>query len=110
ALSDEVRRQDSVRMIASVTVNPHGTDIAWGFIKKNWKTFQKRYTGSRDVAHLIEPMGVSISTQRARDIAAFLKKNPAPGTERTVQQVIERIQSNAEWLKRDRDKLADFLG
>ena len=110
ALSDEVRRQDSVRMIASVTVNPHGTDIAWDFIKKNWKTFQKRYTGSRDVAHLIEPMGVSISTQRARDIAAFLKKNPAPGTERTVQQVIERIQSNAEWLKRDRDKLADFLG
>jgi len=109
ALSDEVRRQDSVRMIASVTVNPHGTDIAWGFIKKNWKTFQKRYTGSRDVAHLIEPMGVSISTQRARDIAAFLKKNPAPGTERTVQQVIERIQSNAAWLKRDRKKMAQFL-
>ncbi|HEY4526761.1 MAG TPA: M1 family metallopeptidase [Candidatus Paceibacterota bacterium] len=109
AVSKDVRPQDCVRMIGVATANPDGTDIAWSFIKKNWKTFQKRYTGSRDVAHLIEPMGVSISTQRAQDIATFLKKNPAPGTERTVQQVLERIHSNAEWLARDRKELEKYF-
>src|SRR3989338_9822074 len=109
AISKAVRPQDCVRMIGVVTANPDGTDIAWGFIKRNWKTFQKRYTGSRELAHLLEPLGISTSLHTGRDIAAFLKKNPAPGTERTVQQVLERIRSNAAWLKRDRKKMAQFL-
>ncbi len=109
AISDEVRRQDSVRIIMNASVNPAGTDIAWSFIKKNWKIFLKRYTGSREVAYLLEPTGSSTSLQRAKDVAAFIKKNPAPGIERTVQQVIERIQSNAALLKRDQNAIATFL-
>ncbi|RJQ34644.1 M1 family peptidase [Candidatus Parcubacteria bacterium] len=109
AISDDVRRQDSVRMIMGITVNPAGTDIAWRFIKKNWKTFLKRYQGSREVAYLLEPLGISTSTSMAKDVAAFLKKNPAPGTERTVQQVVERTHSNAAWAARDRKQIAAFL-
>ncbi len=109
AISDEVRRQDSVRMIASVSVNPYGNAVAWSFIKKNWKVFLERYAGSREVAYLLEPMGISTSKEIAKDIAAFLKKNPAPGTERTVQQVLERIESNAAWLARDKKKIESFL-
>ena len=78
--------------------------------KKNWKLFMERYAGSRDLAHLIEPMSVSTSVQRAKDIETFLKKHPAPSTERTVSQVLERIHSNAAWLTRDRIPLATFLG
>ena len=109
AISKDVRPQDCVRMVGVVTMNPEGTDLAWSFIKKNWKLFRERYSGSRELSYLLEPMGVSTSVNRAKDIEAFLKKNPTPGTERTVQQVLEHIYSNAAWLKRDRTAIRNFL-
>ncbi len=109
ALSKNVRRQDSVRMISSVTINPDGTTPAWNFMKRNWKVFLERYGASREVSYLLSPLSVSTSPQMAKEIEAFLKKNPAPGTERTVRQVLEQIRSNAAWLARDRKKMAEFL-
>lgn len=109
ALSADVRPQDSVRIIAGVTINHAGTALAWQFIKANWETFLKRYSGSRELSYLIEPLGVSASLPLAKDLEAFLRKHPAPGTERTVRQVLERIRSNAAWLKRDRAALARFF-
>lgn len=109
ALSTDVRPQDSVRIIAGVTVNPLGTDLAWKFIKANWMTFIARYKGSRELSYLLEPLGVSNSLALAKDLESYIKKNPAPGTERTVKQVLERIRSNAAWLTRDTKRLAAFL-
>jgi aminopeptidase N len=109
SISKDVRPQDSVRMIGSVSANPLGTDLAWRFMRHNWRAFQERYGGSRELSYLIEPMGISCSNERAKEIEEFFKRNPTPGTERTVAQVVERIRSNALWLARDRKKLAAFL-
>lgn len=112
ALSKDVRPQDCVRMIGVVAMNPEGTDLAWNFIKKNWKLFRERYSGSRgsrELSYLLEPMGISASEKIAKDIEQFSKKNPTPGTERTASQVLERIRSNTAWLARDGKKLAVFL-
>ena len=109
AISKDVRPQDCVRMLGVVTVNPEGTDLAWRFIKRNWKLLRKHYSGSRELSYLLEPMGVSTSVKAAKDIESFLKKNPTPGTERTVSQILERIHSNAVWLKRDQNSLSELL-
>ena len=109
ALSSDVRPQDTVRMIASVSMNPAGTELAWKFIQKHWKTFQKRYSGSRELSYLLEPLSVSTSTTLADQLEKFLKAHPAPGTERTVAQILERIRSNAAWHTRDKKRLAAFL-
>ena len=109
AISNAVRKQDSTRMIAIVSINPHGRDIAWQFIKRNWKLLNERYAGSRDLAHLFEPFSVSTALSQAKEIQQFLKKNPAPGTERTEQQVLEHIYSNAAWLARERKTLGAYL-
>jgi puromycin-sensitive aminopeptidase len=109
AISEQVRRQDSVRVISAVSLNPEGADLAWGFIKSNWKLFLERYGTSRDVSNLLSPLATSTFIERAQEIESFLKKNPAPGTERTLQQVVEQIRSNAAWLARDRKQLSAFL-
>ncbi len=109
SLTDAVRLQDKTRMIAGVTVNPEGTELAWKFIQRNWKTFVERYSGGRDLAHLIEPLRVSSDPRIAKEIRQFLKKHPTPGTERTVQQVVEQIQANALWLSRNKKGLTAFL-
>lgn len=109
SISKHVRPQDCTRMVAGVAVNPCGNDLAWKFIRDNWKFFQERHAGSRELSHLIEPMAVSCSTKRADELARFFKKNPAPGTERTLAQTIEQIRANAHWLKHNRTGLASFL-
>jgi puromycin-sensitive aminopeptidase len=109
SLSKHVRPQDCVRMIASVTANPRGRGLAWRFVTRNWSTFLERYSGSRELSYLLEPFALASSAKWADDISEFLKKHPAPGTERTVRQIIERIRSNAVWLARDRKALAEFL-
>ncbi|MDR3571506.1 MAG: M1 family metallopeptidase [Candidatus Pacebacteria bacterium] len=109
SISSGVRSQDCVRMIGPVSVNPNGRDLAWRFVKKNWGMFIDRYTGTRELSYLLEPFGVAASQAWASEIKQFLKKHPAPGTERTVQQVLERIYSNTAWLARDKTSIRDFL-
>jgi puromycin-sensitive aminopeptidase len=109
SLSKDVRPQDSVRMIAGVMVNPLGLDLAWGFIKDNWKQLFERYAAGRELSYLLAPMELSSDLRHAKEIAAYMKRHPAPGTERTVQQILEHIYSNAAWLARDKKALAHFL-
>ena len=109
SFSQQVRPQDTVRMIATVTVNPRGRELAWRFVKKNWSTFIERYAGSRDLSYLLEPFASAASEQWAKDIRDFLRKRPAPGVQRTASQIMEHIHSNAAWLSRDRKALVEFL-
>jgi uncharacterized membrane-anchored protein YjiN (DUF445 family) len=109
SLSKYVRPQDCVRMIATVTVNPSGRELSWRFVKKHWRFFLERYSGSRELSYLLEPFSLAASAQWANDMHKFLKKNPAPGTERTVRQLMERVHSNAAWLSRDKKRIAAFL-
>lgn len=109
SLSKEVRPQDTVRIIAGVTMNPAGTAIAWKFMTTHWKTFVDRYKGSRELSYLLEPLSVSTSAKQAEQLEKFLKSHPAPGTERTVAQILERIRSNAAWLARDKKALAQYF-
>ena len=109
SLSKDVRPQDSVRFIAGIAMNPRGRDIAWRFMQKNWQTLTARYKGGRELSYMLDPIGASSSLKRAAELANFLKSHPAPGTERTVAQVVERIKSNAAWLERDKKSLSRFF-
>lgn len=42
-MQEEVRSQDSVFVIASVSMNPKGRDLTWEFFKSNWAVLLERY-------------------------------------------------------------------
>ncbi len=109
ALSDTVRLQDKTRMIAYVTMNPMGLEISWPWIQRNWKTFTERYSGTRDLLHLIDPMHVSSSKILAGELKAFFKKHKVAGMQRTLDQTLEQIAANALWLQRNKKSVAEFL-
>ena len=110
AMSDEVRAQDAVFVIASVAINPLGRDLSWTFFKENWKILLNQYQGgfllTRLVKHLTENFA---SEEKAQEIENFFKTHDFPGTERTVQQSIETIKLNAAWLQRDLVKITEYL-
>ena len=109
ALSKDVRAQDAPTMISWVVSNPHGTELAWEFMQKNWDELHRRYSsGGHMLPRLIAPLAAFTDKARAKEIVSFFKKHPAPGAARTITQVEEKILLNDAWKKRDMKKLGTW--
>ncbi len=110
AISDSVRYQDTPSLTGAVFTNPAGSDLAWKFMKTHWSLFLERYgQGGLMLSRIIKPASHFATKAAAADVAAFFKTHQAPGAARTIQQIIERINSNALWLGRDAKKIGNFL-
>jgi puromycin-sensitive aminopeptidase len=110
AMSKNVRTQDTVGILSSVGANPLGRDIWWNFIQKNWKTFVSRYgDGGHTLARLIKSISGSAEEKHLKSFKKFFAIHDAPGAKRAIQQVLERLESNIAWLKRDGKIIEKFL-
>ncbi len=112
ALSGEVRAQDTYVILAGFGSNPSGRHAAWNFVKKNWKTLVNRYSGGgvSMLGRIMEGATAGYSSPDAlTEVKKFFKANPIPGTERTVKQTLEIIQSNIAWKRRDSENVRKWL-
>ncbi len=110
ALSKHVRPQDSVDILSSVGSNPLGRDIWLNFVKKNWKTLVSRYgEGGLTLSRAIVAINGSAENQHFKDIKVFFATHDAPGAKRAVDQLLERLEGNVAWLKRDGKSIGGFL-
>ena len=110
AMSEHVRIQDTVGILSSVGSNPLGRDIWWNSIKKNWKTLVSRYgQGGLTLGRAIKAIHNSAEEKHFKAIKTFFKTNEAPGAKRSIDQVLERIEGNIAWLKRDQKIIEKFL-
>jgi len=110
ALSKNVRTQDTIGILSSVGANPLGRSIWLKCIKYNWKTFVSRYgDGGHQLARLVKAIGASAEEKHLKSFKQFFATHDAPGAKRAIQQVIERLEGNVAWLKRDRKIIEKFL-
>jgi tricorn protease interacting factor F2/3 len=105
ALTDEVRTQDLYVPIAKSAANLHGKKTVWPWVKRNWKAIHARFGNASPLFnHIIHAAAMGSDMERASDVAGFFKKNPVPGTEMTVSQVVERTRVRARLLERSRNE------
>ncbi len=110
ALSRKVRNQDVPQLITSVWQNREGRDITWKFIKNNWKIIIKNYgDGGHFLSRLISPLGSHTKSKDLADAKKFFIKNIAPGAERELAQIYEKIESNVAWLNDDKKLIKEWL-
>ncbi|XP_053689558.1 puromycin-sensitive aminopeptidase [Sabethes cyaneus] len=110
AMSNEVRSQDSVFVLASVAMNPKGRDMMWSYFKENWKVLLDRYEGGFLLSRLIKYLTENFTTEeQALEVEQFFKEHEFSGTDRTVSQSIETVRLNAAWLKRDLEEITAYL-
>lgn len=110
SFSENVRLQDSFIMVTYVWMNPKGKELAWEFVKEHWDDILKKYgAGGHLLPRFIKPAGVFSTKEKAADVRSFFKTHKAPGAQRTVEQVIEKIYANHEWLSRDSKGIQHFL-
>jgi puromycin-sensitive aminopeptidase len=113
SMSPSVRSQDSVSVICAVSANTStklSADLAWEFVKKNWDTIQLRYSSGFLITTLVKNVTENFATEEDHDdIEKFFKAHPVPAAQRSLQQGLESIKVNVEWLKRDSKSLKAFL-
>ncbi|MEX2028897.1 MAG: M1 family metallopeptidase [Candidatus Paceibacterota bacterium] len=109
-LSPNVRTQDTIGILASVGANPIGRDIWIKFIQKNWPTLLSRYgDGGHTLPRLVKAISGSSEEKHLKSFKKFFATHPAPGAQRAIEQVKERLECNIVWLKRDRGGIEKFL-
>jgi puromycin-sensitive aminopeptidase len=110
AVSDEVRSQDTVFVIASVSANPKGRDMAWEFVKENWDSLYERYSGGFLLSRLVQTTAGAFATlEKAAEVEAYFATKKAAAAERAIKQAVEGIRSNAAWLQRDGHAIRAWL-
>ncbi|XP_051165800.1 puromycin-sensitive aminopeptidase [Leptopilina boulardi] len=110
SMGDEVRAQDSVFGITSVTMTYQGRMLAWEFLKEKWDILLDRYKGSYLLTRLVKSITENfVTNEKAEEIEQFFDKQQKTAVERTVQQSVESIRLNAAWLTRDMEKIQEFL-
>ncbi|XP_022705522.1 puromycin-sensitive aminopeptidase-like isoform X2 [Varroa jacobsoni] len=108
--SSEVRAQDAISVIASVSTSAQGRDLAWKHYQANHKRYSKRYNSGFLISRLIKGVTENFKTfEKAKEVEQFFANRAIPGTELTIKQTIESIISNAKWLQRDQKVIEEFL-
>ena len=100
SLTSSVRSQNMQLPIIKVSMNPHGRKILWPWLVKNWKKINGKVGhGNPLFNRIVASISRVADSEMTDEIKQFFKDNPAPGTERTQTQVLERIRINSAFLK-----------
>jgi aminopeptidase N len=110
AISKNVRLQDAPSIIVAVWSNFFGKDLAWSFFKRHWPQFVKCYgEGSNLLQRMVKSASLFTTKKYARDVKGFLEKHKFPAVKRTTEQVLEKINSNAAWLKAEKTAVGRWI-
>jgi len=109
AMSDEIRFQDTPWVIASVSNNMKGRDLAWQFVKANYPKIHDRYKSGALLTRLCQYTTENFSTdEMAHEVENFFKENFNPA-ERTIRQCVENISLNAKWHAKDGNNIRNYF-
>ena len=107
ALTPEVRSQNIRVPIMNIASNVYGKDILWPWLKKYWKNLVKKFGVGNPLANrIVASIGGVVENKQEKEVRTFFKRNPMPGTERTIEQTIERVKIQSKFLRRIRTEFA----
>jgi len=94
-----VRSQNMQLPIMTTSSNPYGKKILWLWLKKNWKKLSKKVGyGNPLFNRIVASIALIADESMKKEIRQFFKKNPTPGTERTLEQTLEKITIHSRFL------------
>ncbi|XP_048382848.1 endoplasmic reticulum aminopeptidase 1b [Stegostoma tigrinum] len=109
---DIIKTQDLPSIVTLVSRNPTGYRLAWEFFKKNWnKLIEKFELGSPSIAYIVAGITSQYSTRlHLEEVRGFFESLKDKGSQlRCVQQAIETIEENIQWMDKNFIKIATWL-
>jgi aminopeptidase N len=85
--------------IMRITSNIYAKDFMWSWLKKNWKKIvSKAGIGNPLLNRVVASIGQVVVATDEDDVRKFFKANPVRGTERTLEQTLERVRIHSKFL------------
>ena len=96
----EVRSQNMHLPIMRVAANPHGRTVLWPWLKKHWTGLSGKVgKGNPLLARVVSSVGMVTEPSGEAQVRRFFKSHPVPGTERALNQAMERMRARARLRK-----------
>ncbi|KAK7497860.1 hypothetical protein BaRGS_00010994 [Batillaria attramentaria] len=108
----EIRKQDALKVIQSISLNTLGRGLAWDLFRGKWDTIRSEYGQSFfSFTSLIGTLTKSFNTEfQLQQLQEFMRTHPNQGSgTRAFQQAVEKTRSNIAWMKQHYNTLADWL-
>uniref|UniRef100_T1E6L9 Aminopeptidase n=1 Tax=Crotalus horridus TaxID=35024 RepID=T1E6L9_CROHD len=109
---DIIKTQELPSILFSVGRNPYGYQLAWKFLKQNWQKLVKKFDfGSHSLAHMITGITNQYSTkEQLAEVKNYFSSMDKKTSElRAVQQAIETIEENIQWMDKNLEKIKAWL-
>ncbi|MBX9952323.1 MAG: M1 family metallopeptidase [Candidatus Obscuribacterales bacterium] len=99
SLGNEIRLQDSPKLLANILSTPHGRQPGFKFIKDNFAVIKKRLP-TPAVPHVVSSLESMCTVQDEKDLVQFLATNPIPAGRKRIQQALETVHNRASFRNR----------
>ena len=104
SLSKHVRNQDKYIALSMIGSNEYADDLAWQFLKNNWNKYYKIYGEGHTMPYIIKSCLLRFkSLDRINEIKKFFKKNPVSSAKRAIEQCVESIKINYNFVNYNKD-------
>jgi aminopeptidase N len=110
SMTSAVRSQDAWRFVGAAMQEPANHSMVLQFVKNNWAWYMERYgSGGHALSRIVQAFAEVFEEKTYRQVREFFHKRSIPGAERTVQQVLEHIETHVLWHKRAKSEVLHFL-
>ncbi|KAG0211144.1 hypothetical protein BGX28_008454 [Mortierella sp. GBA30] len=111
ALSENVRSQDFMYVLAGLAQNIQARHASWAWIKSNWSTLHDRYEGNMGMLGFFVKIPVSKMADIVvlKDLEEFFEGKDIKDFERDLEQAKEGLRIRSKWVARDGANLEAWL-
>ena len=100
--------------MGALGANSKARRLTWDFVKSHWDLFESKYaTNLSFLGYLVKYSVTDFSTNEDADAVLKFFNDRGEATTKLVRrpldQAIESIRSNAEWLNRDKSNIESWL-
>ncbi|KAL5020034.1 hypothetical protein ScPMuIL_002926 [Solemya velum] len=110
-MPEEIRKQDTISTIVSISKNPVGQPLVWDFVRSKWTIITEEYIQVFGMKNLLVGITNTFNTKWDLQQLEDLKvKQPDMGSgTRAFQLVTEKTKSNIEWMENNIDIISNWL-
>jgi aminopeptidase N/puromycin-sensitive aminopeptidase len=107
-LSNQVRSQDSLSLLALMLSHPEMQDQAWEFVRNHWDQVLRKAPADSG-GHMIAATGNFCSVAQRKSVEDFFAAHPVEGAERTLRKSLQQIDDCVRLRQMEQPLLRQWL-